>query len=212
MRTWTNLPLFGALLCISSPLLEAQTNLGMVGLRSVWNRYLQAHYPEGEMHSSNAHRNEEETWFLVEVDKTNNVYALYNWRNGLYISHKHPCAPASSTVLGPHEQWIMVSGKPYGFLNVVALKAKDNGTFLQAGPPGNDTSCGGEVNAWDQAGPKKDAHWASWWVIEPATTPTPGRDFWNTVGGAVGGVLTKINPADIVKLLAAVGGGGGGGK
>jgi hypothetical protein len=195
--------LLATVLLINLPL-RAQANLGMVGVKSVWGAYLQAHYPDGEMHSSNQHRNEEETWFLVEVDKANKLYALYNWRNGKFISHRGRCAPAASTILGPHEQWVMVSGKPRGFLNAVALKAKDDGAFLGGAPAGNDTECGGEVAAWDKVGTPQNQMWAGWWVFEPATTPSPGRDFWNTVGGAAASIANKITPADVAKFLVAV--------
>src|SRR5215813_1237692 len=50
-------------------------NLGMVGIKSQEGRYLQAH-TDGELHSSNEKRNQEETWFLIEVDKDNHIYAL----------------------------------------------------------------------------------------------------------------------------------------
>src|SRR5262245_5448623 len=100
---------------------QAQTNLGMVGIQSIYGRYLQAH-TDGEMHASNDQRNEEETWFLVTVDQRQHVYALYNWRNGKFLSKSGKCAVANSTVLGPAQKWILISGKPFGFENVVAIK------------------------------------------------------------------------------------------
>jgi hypothetical protein len=106
----------------------APTDLGIVGVRSVHGRYLQAH-TDGEMHASNPHRNTEETWHLVEVDRQRRIYALLNWRNGKFMSKTtNGCAPAVRTTLGPAQQWILVSGKPYGILNAVAFKSAVDGT------------------------------------------------------------------------------------
>ncbi len=62
-------------------------NLGMIGLKSAWNAYLQAH-SDGEMHASNEHRNEEETWFLISVDPAKKIYALANWKTGDFLNKK----------------------------------------------------------------------------------------------------------------------------
>ena len=183
----------------------ALTNLGMVGLQSTHGRFLQAH-TDGELHASNEHRNTEETWFLVEVDRPNHVYALYNFRNGKYLSEQdNGCAPAVSTTLSPREQWVIVSGRPYGIQNAVALKSVVNGRYLGALEPGHDESCGGEVGAHDPATPPmNNGGWPGWWVVSPATTPEPGHDFWNTVGGVVTGIVNQISPADVAALLAAL--------
>ena len=159
------------------------------------------------MHSSNGNRNTEETWFLVEVD-VGRLYALYNWSNGLFLSHDNPCTRANSTILGPSEKWSLVSGKPWGFDNAIALKAADDGSFLGAGPPKHDTQCGGEPAAWDKVGIPRDKGWAGWWVFEPADKPEAGKDFWNTVGGYVSAkidnIVNKITPADVAACCEVV--------
>ena len=182
---------------------QAQTNLGMVGIRSTHGRYLQAHADNGEMHASNEHRNEEETWFLVEVSRAQHLYAIYNWSNGKFMSKKtNGCAPADNTTLSHSETWVMVSGKPFGVLNAVAFKSSVDGTFLGANSAGDDTNCGGEVAAQSTVGPVADGNWAGWWVISPADKPSPGRDFWNTVGGVVSGFANKVSPADVAAVIA----------
>lgn len=105
-------------------------NLGMVGIKSTHGRYLQAH-TDGELHASNEHRNEEETWFLVEVDKANHVYALQNWRTGHFMSRNAKgCAPAVSTTLGPNEKWVLVNGHAFGIENAVGIKSLNGGFYL----------------------------------------------------------------------------------
>jgi len=187
-------------------------NLGMVGIRSVYNRYLQAHEDNGELHASNPNRNEEETWFLVdlEVDENDpNSYAIYNWKNGQFLSKVDAqCARANSTTLSGPQTWNMILGQDYGVLNAVAFQSAIDGAFLRTEAPGNDTDCGGEVAAFDKNGPPvANGQWPGWWVLSPATEPTAGKDPWNIVGGYVEGILNKVTPADIVKLIAALGGG-----
>jgi hypothetical protein len=95
--------------------------------------------------------------------------------------------------------------------NIVAMKSVVDGTFLGAYPANNDISeCGGEVGASDASEPKwDDSHWPGWFVLEPATPPGPGRDFWNTVGGAVlqigQNVTNNLKPTDITTLMTAIG-------
>lgn len=181
-------------------------NLGMVGLRSTSGAYLQGKYPDGQLHASNSNRSEEETWFLFEVDPANQIYGLMNWRNGKFMSKQQGggnCVPANSTVLGNTEQWIIVNGALFGAVNAVGFKSVTDGTYLGAMSPGNDTNCGGEVAAGSPAAPPtNDSHWPGWWVIEAATTPSPGKDLWNTVGGAVQEVANNISAADIVALIS----------
>lgn len=184
----------------------AQSNLGMVGIKSVYGRYLQAH-TDGEMHASNEHRNEEETWFLIEVDKPNHIYALLNWRNGKFMSKRtNGCAPAVSTTLAPSEQWVLVSGRTFGVVNAVAFRNVADGTYLGANAPGADTpNCGGEVaSGRADPPPQNNGAWPGWWVMEGATTPAPGKDFWNTVGGTFQGIVNNINIADVAAVLAAI--------
>jgi hypothetical protein len=181
-------------------------NLGMIGLKSRDGAYLQAH-TDGELHASNMHRNEEETWFLIEVDKVNHIYALSNWRTGRFISKSWGvgCAPATGVLLGVPEQWTMISGTPYGFPNAVALKSVRDGTFLGANHPGDDDPyCHGEVNAAVPDGPYANADWGGWWVPEAAKEPSPGSDVWNTIGGAITGIANSISPVDVAVLIASL--------
>jgi hypothetical protein len=182
-------------------------NLGMVAIKSAWGAFLQAH-TGGELHASNFHRNEEETWFLIEVDAPQRIYSIYNWRNGNFMSKRGNCAPAVAAVLGPTEQWRLESGRPYGVLNAVIFRCIADNTILGTNAPGDDSECGGEVTSRDVWGPGgipipvNNSSWGGWWVIEPATAPTPGRDFWNTIGNAVAGILNQITPADAATLAA----------
>jgi hypothetical protein len=180
-------------------------NLGMVSLKSIHGHHLQAH-TDGELHGSNDGRNEEETWFLIEVNPANHVYALQNWRNGKYLSLQSDrfCARASSAVLSPTEQWVFVPGAAMGVVNAVAIKALTTGTFLRTNNAGDDTRCGGEVAANSPEQPRPTNHWNGWWVMAGVGAPSPGRDFWNTVGGAVGDIANKINPADVAAILATI--------
>jgi hypothetical protein len=180
------------------------TNLGMIGIKSIYGAYLQAHSDNGEMHASNEHRNEEETWFLVEVDKANHLYAIYNWSNGKFMSKSTSCAPAVSTVLGIRETWRVYSGADYGVLNAVCFQSAADSTFLGTNSPGNDTPCGGEVSAQGDLGPVAQENWVGWWVPGAATAPSAGNDFWNTIGNAVAGIINQITPADVASFLAAL--------
>jgi hypothetical protein len=204
------LPAFVAalLLLLGSPLPSAAQglqNLGMVGIQSVHGRFLQAH-TSGELHASNSKRNEEETWFLVQVDRAKHIYALQNWRNGKYLSKSGGnCAPAAATTLSVREQWELVPGQRFGIANAVAIRSVADGTYLGANPPGRDTNCGGEAAAGSAAAPPSNqGMWPGWWVLTPATEPSPGKDAWNTIGGVFAGIAAKINPADVVALLAAI--------
>lgn len=184
---------------------EAQTDLGLVGIKSIHNRYLQAH-TDGEMHASNPKRNEEETWHLVEVDKANHVYALLNWRNHQFVSKKtNGCVPANSTTLSASEKWIMVSGKKYGVDNAVAFKSFADGTFIGANKPGKDDDCGGEVASKSaDTPPVNKGDWPGWWVMEAATAPEPGKDFWTGVGKVFEGIASQITPANVAAILALI--------
>jgi hypothetical protein len=193
-------------------------NLGLVGIKSVHGAYLQAHYPEGELHASNSHRNQEETWILYEIDANQKQYGLMNWRNGQFIQKTQEvttpifgrigggCALAKATVVDNYAVWVFVLGTPFGISNAVGLRCVADGTYLGANAPGNDTGCGGEVASSDpKPPPQNDGTWPGWWVIEPATEPSPGTDFWNTAGNAIGqlGQLIKnnLNAADVATLM-----------
>ena len=187
------------------------TNLGMVGIKSSHGRYLQAHADNGELHVSNDHRNEEETWFIVQVDTPSSKYAFYNWKSGNFLTTvTSGCARSNTNIVGPGGQWILKSGKPHGFLNAFMIENAGNGFLLGGNNAGDDTACGGEVNCSTtegqiSIGQLSDIRWGGWWTMEPATTPSQGHDVWNTVGGAVAGFANKITPADVEKILAAIG-------
>lgn len=172
--------------------------MGMVSIKSVHGRYLQAHDDDGEMHASNEDLHTEETWHLIQVDANEHVYVLMNWHNRRFMSKRGNCAPAISEEIGDKERWILVAGEPYGVSGAVAIVSEPDGTFLWANSPGDDTDCGGEVRANAGAPPMNNPRWGGWWYMSPASTPTPGRtwgDFWTTVkwitviGGVVGSLL-----------------------
>jgi hypothetical protein len=185
------------------------TNLGLVAVKSVFGRYLQAHADNGQMHASNEHRNEEETWFLIEVDKQGHVYGLQNWSNGKYMSKRvGGCAPAISRSLSPSEQWVLVSGSVSGVGNAVAFKSVADRTYIWSLPPGSDDpgGCGGEVSARSPSDPDQNTRsdWPGWWVLEPADKPSPGNDVWNTIGGVFQGVAVQLGEAAVDAVLAAL--------
>lgn len=164
----------------------AGEKLGLVGIKSTANRYLQAH-TDGEMHASNEHRNEEETWVLIAVDKDAHKYALQNWRNHKFLSLKvNGCAWADAESFGDAETWILVKSDPYGVGGKYAIKNSANGNYLGHAGPGHDIdACGGEVAAQSPAAPpQRDAGWPGWWSVEGATTPEPGRNFWTAIWDA----------------------------
>jgi hypothetical protein len=41
-------------------------------------------------------------------------------------------------------------------------------------------------------------------VPEAADAPSPGKDFWNTIGNYVAGILNKVTPADVAAFLKAL--------
>jgi hypothetical protein len=158
------------------------------------------------MHASNPNRNEEETWFLWEVDAANHIYALQNWRNGNFLSAKgNGCARADVNVLTKAEEWIFIKGAPYGALNAIALRSVWSNNLLGANRPGDDTNCGGEVGCGRPEGPpNNEGTWAGWWVPEAATPPSPGQNFWNTAGNFFLGIAVNLAPVAIAALIAAL--------
>jgi hypothetical protein len=205
-------PISNALLVGASALLctfpmMGQTNLGMVGIKSVYGAYLQEYSPSGELHASNLVRNTEETWFLEKSDEPGDVYAFYNYDNGLYLSKQGNCAAATSVILGPTEKWELVSGQSYGFDNAVALKSAYDGSFLGARNPSNDTDCGGEVDNWDtNEALMPHKNWPGWWVIEQATKPERGKDPARLLGDWASKFVNEITPADVLNLIKVLAG------
>ena len=165
-------------------------NLGMMTLLSVHNRYLQSHSSfgaNGEMHASNPQHNQEETWFLFEVDKSAHKYALANWRNSYYMNRTSGNANVHRVMVNSHDPvasaiWTLASGKPFGLPDSLAFQAYD-GSWLMANPE-NQNAPGepGEVYVERNAGPHADPKWQGWFKATTQTTPpTPGDNWPNTL-------------------------------
>jgi len=177
--------------------------LGMVGVRQGRSgRYLQAH-TDGELHASNEHRNEEETWFLCAVDKPHHIYALVNWRNHRFMSaHSNGCARADSVILSNAEKWELISGRSHGFENAYAIRSVGTGHYLGAQDPGHDLACGGEVGCGTGAHapiPPGGRNDNGWWVFEKAEKPTPGGPSFNDIVG----VVVRVAPV-AASIIAAL--------
>ncbi len=168
--------------------------LGMVGIKNgVYGMYLQSYAggdKEGQLHCSNPHRNEEETWFLWEISGQQRVYAITNWRNGKFLSAKeNGCAKADSVLLTKSEKWRLVSGKSFEVDNAVAFCSVSTGHYLGTQEPGNDIdACGGEVGCGAGSPDGKpvpptqgDKNYVGWWVMESATEPDPGGPTLNDI-------------------------------
>lgn len=85
--------------------------------------------------------------------------------------------------------------KPWPFV-------QSDGTYLSAGGPANDTTCGREVSGTClRRAPRNNSGWAGWWVCEGATSPTPGRDPWNITGGVFAGFAANVTTADVAAIL-----------
>ena len=177
------------------PQLPDYPQLGLVDIKSWSGRYLQAHSDNGEMHASHDARYTEETWELVEVDKANNIYAFINYSNGNYLSRDDKgCVKANQMVLGFGQKWKLISGKQFGFDNLVMFVSLA-GYTMGANKPGDDTFCGGEVAALGKIGPQNKKDWAGWFIIEPCDKPTKGPTVIDWITHA----------ADIVNKVAAAG-------
>ncbi|MDN0085314.1 hypothetical protein QU487_21675 [Crenobacter sp. SG2305] len=197
------------------PPITVVVNLGMIKIQSYEGYYLQARADNGDLHDSRMRANQE-TWFLIQVEATKHIYALYNWENGKFLSKtSNGCATASSTALGPTEKWILESGRPFGMGHSVIVRSAYDSTILNTNPAGqNDSTCHGEIVARDNwskdgnaAGKLKipsDYDWGGWWVISKAGIPEKGEKTWNSVGGAVLGISNNINPADIQTVFMAL--------
>jgi hypothetical protein len=149
----------------------------MVTFISSSGRYLQAH-TDGEMHASveSGHVGQEETWYLVEVDKTHNIYALRNYSTNKYMSKDgykgSECLTTNRPDINLWEKFEIIPGAVFGLpANRVAIKSLRDGTFLGANGPGNDTKCGGEVASGSTAGPLRDGNWPGWWIMAGAAQP-----------------------------------------
>jgi len=183
--------------------------LGLIGVKSRWNRYLQA-YTNGDLHCSNEHRNEEETWFLVEVDRSQHIYALRNWRSGFYLTKTtdpRGCADASNTAIGRQQQWYLQRSDPFEVQGAVLFRSVFDTTVLGAYPPGHndDGGCPGEVTSsglWPASEIPHTSDFAGFWVLEGATEPTAGKDLCTAIGAGLEAFASKITPADVAAVAA----------
>jgi len=195
-------------ICALTPLaaFAAPVEKGLIGLNSVYGGYLQSH-TDGELHASNPHRNEEETWVLVMVKPEQNLVALLNYRNGKFLRKtENGCVRADTTIIGMDDVWYMRNGNDSGIENGVRFAQAKDGTYLGTNKPGNDNSCGGEVSSTSSAEPPAgNSQWPGWWRMEAATEPpTQGNDFWNTIGGAAYGMANNMSAADVTAIIQAL--------
>lgn len=185
-------------------------NLGMIKFLSVHGAYLQAHYPDGELHASNQHQNEEETWFLFEIDKSAHVYALANWRNAKFLCKDGPGdnqhkVVANRPTVGGWEMWKLIAGEAHGAPGKVCFQAFDGTTMATNKPGDNYGNNGGEVYVSNGHPSQGDPGWAGWWHWSPVTTPpTPGSNLLNTVGGVFLGAANDLAQLTVESLVAAL--------
>jgi hypothetical protein len=179
--------------------------MGLVAFKSRYGKYLQAH-TEGELHGSNSHVNEEETWLLYKLDADKGWVRIQNFRNQnpLTLFYKplsiavagtnitlppSNCPIASMPAQMTENTWIIEPG-PGG---KVALKFKSTGKYLTTKGEGDDSHCGGEVSA--DASAKGGPDWDGWWTVEPAPNPpTSGRTVFS-VFGDIGSGLADLGSA-----------------
>ncbi len=188
-------------------------NLGLISLNSNYNPggHLQGTTGgDAWVHASNSGVNEEETWFLFQIDVNAHTYALEVWRSGKFLSRHgggstNHRVQANAGGIGPNETWKLVKGDPWGRPGSVALQSVVDSTWLLTNSPGNNAAGeNGEVYVEIDNGPASGAGWPGWWYIEGRPVPSPGHDVWNTIGGAVAGVVNKVSAADIAALIAAL--------
>jgi hypothetical protein len=64
------------------------------------------------------------------------------------------------------------------------------------------------VGCGDPARQEAREDWPGWCVMEPATTPSPDHDLWNTVGGAIQAlgqkIANNITAADVAAIFVAI--------
>jgi hypothetical protein len=201
---WSLLAAFVILVACSTVTCAQGQYIGLVAFKSRHGKYLQAH-TEGELHGSNSHVNEEETWLLYVLDKDKGWVRLQNFRNqnpltvmykslslvnsplGLNITiPASQCPIASLPAQMTENTWIIEPGT----LGRVAIKSKATGKYLTSRDESDDTHCGGEVAADDST--KGGANWDGWWTVEPAPNPpTSGRTVFS-VFGDIGNGLANV--------------------
>lgn len=155
--------LFLALAISAVPTLS---NAQFFSITSSYGHYLQAH-TEGEMHASNDHRGNEETWVIIFADRQRNTFALKNARTGHFLSFQNNgCLRADRTAVGPWEQFF-IEDAGNGWVRFRTARTDVVGTLATNGP-GDDTACGGEVAINNNA--SSDV----WTVRSHSTAEDPG--------------------------------------
>jgi hypothetical protein len=184
-------------------------NLGMVKFKSVHDGYLQAYYPNGEMHASNGNQNQEETWFLYEIDPNTKQYALANFRNQKFLC-KNGGGQGGTDVVCNRDQrqewetWTLIPGEKFGLPGRVCFQAYDGDTMATNKPGANFPKEPGEVYT-SPGKPSADGGWAGWWSWTPVTqAPEPGNDFFSAVGGVIGGIVNVVAKLDIEAVVSVL--------
>ena len=131
---------------------SAPANMGLYAVTSQFNKYLQAHKDNGELHASNDSRSTEETWYLFSVDKDKHYYALQNFSNRFFLTKvaTQNCAQATAPVLGPNETFELVYFNDIPIPSVAGIRFLNDGKYLTGNDPDHnnpDPGCGGEVGA-----------------------------------------------------------------
>lgn len=174
--------------------------MGLVAFKSRYGKYLQAH-TEGELHGSNSHVNEEETWLLYKLDADKGWVRIQNFRNQQPLTMFYKpltlpivgaiqptnCPIASMSAQMVENIWIV---RPGGSVapGKVALQFKLTGKYLTTKGEGDDSRCGGEVSADATAPGGQD--WEGWWTVEAAPNPpTSGRSVFTVFGDIGQGVI-----------------------
>lgn len=149
--------------------------IGTVGVVSAHGKFLQAH-PDGEMHCSNSYQDSQETWIIYQIDWPKRLYAFQNQYSGHYMCKNDArCVISNRMVVGPWEQWTLLSGDAYGVPGRIAFRAYD-GTIMGANPEGDDTDCGGEILAAGSPNLSEGAgngSWPGWFYLRTLAPVTP---------------------------------------
>jgi hypothetical protein len=188
--------------------------LGMMKFKSVHGGYLQS-WTDNTIHASNPHQNQEETWFLVEVDPTKNQYALLNWLTGRYLRKVYLSDPRGYQVAGDRTSvqsdtiLELIPGDQWGVPGRVCFRAFDGWTMATNKPGDNferdGVKEGGEVYFSGGHPSPNDPGWAGWWWAEDVTQePQPGNNIWTFVKGLFGTAVTFVFTKVLDKLWIAL--------
>lgn len=176
------------LLAIAIVAIPSFSHAQFFSITSSYGRYLQAH-TDGEMHASNDHRGNEETWIILFADQQRNTYALKNARTGRFLSFQNDgCLRADRAAVGPWEKFF-IEDAGNGWVRFRTARTDVVGTLATNGP-GDDTGCGGEVAINNNAA--SDV----WAVKSHSTAEDPGG------GLDIGQVLKTV--ADIAGVVVQV--------